>query len=64
VILSHFKGFRIILVVLSLLLSFFFFWVFPRVIMYANSLTGKAFKLYASLPPHSIEAWAEMEEIS
>ena len=30
--------------------------------MFPNSLTGQAFKWYASLPPHSIETWNDMEE--
>ena len=30
--------------------------------MFLNSLTGQAFKWYASLPPHSIETWNDMEE--
>ena len=30
--------------------------------MFLNSLTGQAFKWYASLPPHSIETWNNMEE--
>jgi hypothetical protein len=29
-----------------------------KLIMFVNSLTGQAFKWYASLPPHSIETWS------
>ena len=33
-----------------------------KLIMFANSVTGQAFKWYASLPLHSIETWNDMEE--